>query len=1416
MAANLKIGIIADDGNAQKKFEGLSTSVDMTAKSVDQLRNMMAKLTVENLKLTNDIKSMQKGTQEYVQAVNELEHIQDVLARTTKQYDNAVQRLGLSYQTGTDSLKNYRQELKMLQSQYQKAMAQGQGTGFSSEDMQNLELLTSKIDTVTQKIKELEKAEKERAEIAAKNNSLAQFQNSIEQANIQGILQKEKALKELTAAIAKANLQQEQYNKNALANFQNSVEQADIQNILTKEKALKEFTLTLQKANLQQEQYDIKKSNEAAEAKRNSLLEVQNALEKAGIQNILTKEKALKDFTATLQKANLQQQQYNAQAVNNFSSGAMSTASGQTTEYLAQGLLGNTVNQLKSDYAAYYAQLLKVIALYGVESEEAQNLAQKLNTLDGQIKDLSTQTTATTKRIGNLIKNFVSAQMIVWAIRKAFTSITTTLKEASEAASEAEETYNLFITTFENASITAEQTASRLSNALGIANSTAQETLGTFGDLAAGYGATDKEALEFAETATEVAMDIVSYKNISGDLSTTMQSLSSGLAGNVENFRKLGYVMTQAEVKAKLQQKGLDKLTGSALQYAQIQARLEILQEKSVKAQGDMIKTLDSTENVTRRLNESWLEWKENLGSTVNVVLTPMKRWLNEILTISNKVTSAMKEINGGEFTVKVEQVATGEQLEKIVKNLFAKSNGSGSDFWRRVEEAVLGVSATDVSNVTGKEASDVALAVGTDIEKVIKIIDESSYFISEEEKKNARAIYQQEKADAEKRQKKEDAKNEAISAIQSAMSFIDNLNSINGVYGDDSSLSRRLANTQNGVVNITSLEGDTQTVVDNLLKNLSSASASSFVSALDIALGREDTESMLEAKLSSVEEVYEALWNEFYSSGEELTEWQKGALEETLELAKSLNGQIEDLNKEAERKKIADTGNEYLLSVLANNISSAMTATSSLLGDKDSYILQQTFQSFIDNINDVLENGLEETDTIGGFYKRTLKSLQQVLGNYNSPTASDFNSSDPYSFLADIQKATGENTLLDALEAQLSAAEEYYENVKTFYKADGVISEEEQTALNDILTMVTGIYEKKEEEANKEEPEPEAWEEYWQQIVDTVTEIYNFTKDSLRVLFEAPVMGAVKFVQGGVSGVKESKDNGEGILGNIWGFIKGSFSSVWDYIKQLFSDLLEPLVKFITESDAFQELMTVLSDSVLPAINAALEPFLPLLKMFAYFLQNVVLPILYELFPVIKAIAAVCGYVMAGIGAAITFVSDGIKWLVGNLVGWIEDMVNAIASLWGGGVDWGFDGWRNIDVWGNTTKVWKDMCGYVEEIKDCTMEIKDNTSEDEMDLTVLNKLFESGVIDWDEMNALRASFLGQTDPGKQTQLLASTAGDYATYLRSGGTSNISYGDVSIEINSESGDPEKIAKEVARVLEEWQRNGKKSFSVAIA
>ena len=1098
MAANLKIGIIADDSGAQKKFEGLSTSVDMTAKSVTALANQFANLNAQKVNILNK-------TDKYVEDIEKLSATTKNMHTVFNQLMNAIERQKISWGASKDSVSTLKKELSELEKVETLLVSKGVGSSFSG-DLAGLEPLVQKYNEYKKELKEVIK---------------------------------------------------------------------------------------------------LKEQEEIASAKA-------------------------------------------------LSPSSVSSSVSSSTSYKKAGLLGDSVSQMKQEYEAYSESLTKIINTLGDGSPEAKKMAEAMGELGKRIEKTGTQTTATSGRIKNLVKNFVSAQLIVWALRKAFTTITNTLKESAEAASKAEETYNLFITTFENVATTAESVATRLSSSMGMANSTAQKALGTFGDLATGYGATDKAALEFGETATKVALDIISYKNISGDLDTTFQSIASGLAGNVENFRKLGYVMTQAEVKTRLQKKGLDKLTGSALQYAQIQARLEILQEKSVKAQGDMIKTLDSTENVTRRLSEAWLEYKENLGQHVNKVFTPIKKWWLDILAATNKAIAAKEKFletgsNGDVFNAS----SNNDDYNAFIKALKSATRGvwsGGSE-----ETSITGLNSKDETEY--KKAMEnlktiVGIYGGT-AEQVKTWLSSNSKYSDDLINKIYNEIKtwkaEQDKVEKDKLEK-ETLKNERLNRISSILNLMDSLSnyaknipSIDAITYTQTAVQRganNISETKKGkVIAVTPVEEyldkATKNWIDTLLASFAETDAMEFVSALDVALGNSDIDKALEEKLAAAKSIYEELWNDIISGGEATAEQLETALK----------------NVSAIQKKIKSR---------------------------------------------------------------------------------------------------------------------------------------------------------------------ETWGKAWDEGMEELKEIFSFTVSSLRTTFEVPFMGVMRAFEGGIAKAGEAKANGGGFFKQTGAFLSGAGEGVWEYLKDIFNDLIEPIARFVTESEAFQELMTVLSESVMPAINAVLEPFLPILKMVGKLLQDVVLPILYELFPIIKAIAVVCGYVIAAVGTAISFISNGVKWVVGNVIGWIQDMVNTIRGWFGwGGVNWGFDGWRNIDVLGESKKVWDSMLENVEEIKSCSMEIEKNTSKD-MDLSILNDMASMGLLSSDEVASLRASYLGLSSPERQTQLIRTEAGNYATNLRSGSTQNVSYGDMSIVVNSESGDPEAIAKEVARILEEWKRSGKSNFQTAIA
>ncbi len=1454
MAANLKIGIIADDQGAQQKFEQLSTSIDYTSKTVIQLANQFAKLNEANVKLSFD---------KTAEGAKQLEAVQSSMTTTANQLMNAIERQKLSWGTNRDSVSALKKELSELEKVETLLIQKGVGSSMSKE-LEDLTLITNKYAEYKKELQDAIKLKEELAKEQARSlspssvySSAASSGSYITSGYLEGGAGKAKAEQD---ALAKA-LQQ----VTALLGAESQEAKALSAAMLDYSDRVIIATASERK---QAEQIDAntakyRKAMEEQQAKANSLAEFQNTLDKANIQNTLKKAEAMKNFTLALRDANLQQEQYNAQAKANVS-GSLSSSFSQQTDYQAQELLGNKLNTLKADYEAYYQQLLKVISVYGAESEAAYNVAEKLKGLDSEIKRIGSSTSGTATRIKNLVKNFVSAQMIVGAIRKAFNTLTNTLKESATAASEAEETYNLFITTFEDAATTAESTASRLANAMGMAKSTAQKALGTFGDLAAGYGATDKAALEFGETATEVALDIISYKNITGDLDTTFQSIASGLAGNVENFRKLGYVMTQAEVKTKLQQKGLDKLTGSSLQYAQIQARLEILQEKSTKAQGDMIKTLDSTENVTRRLSEAWLEYEENLGKSINTVMTPVKSWLTQILTVANKVTNAMGEINGGEFTVKTEAVASGDELTKLLENLFAKTNGAKSGFWANVEEAVLGTTNTNVRTVSGKNAADIAMATGVDIEKVIEAIDRSSYFISDAEKESARETYNAILAQAQAQKDAEDAKNKKLEEIQSALTFTDSLSSINGVWLNSNSLATRYDAVKNdGDENefVDTLEGDIQYAITAMISALASASSDKFVTDLDKALGNVDIEDQLEAKLSSATAVYEALWNEFYSSGEELTDWQKEALNSVLGIVSNVRQEIENLNAEAEKFSPTWQDSSYrTASDTSSSMSSYLSAFEAMaeLTGADTWEISNTVEGYLQEISSALNGEMTKED-----YDKFIDSLgdkMETVLSYSVGVNPSSLSSNPYDYLTPLDRATGKDTLLDALEAQLDAYEEYYTAALAYFKADGNITEEEQLALDQMLGSISDIQTKIDEQG----VEPTAK----QGLQGAVSTGFDSALESIQKgssllegfttgisSFSSALGGPLVMVMDLVSELDVVTQSlsiiNDTILPVMNAFLEplsNTLTIITEGIQNLLCDALEPYYKlFLSVMQPVNDLLTQAFEILGNFVNTVMQPVLsviesvipvivyavgllqsvlgvcePLLEVIGW-IYNIITPLiestLKPLLSVIKGIIEilVTGFmyvevffkkVIGSIGSAMFNVWNGIVKVLKsiNILGWkpFENMNYADTTT--------MDTWKSLDYQKEVQKKLDELNKTTEQVHDAELTVAKNT-EKTVDLSILNELLSKGIITGQEYEALANNKLGLPS-ASATETIKSEAGNYADYLRSGSKTSISYGDISIDINGTDKSPEEIAKAVARVLDEWQRNGRADWATA--
>ena len=139
--------------------------------------------------------------------------------------------------------------------------------------------------------------------------------------------------------------------------------------------------------------------------------------------------------------------------------------------------------------------------------------------------------------------------------------------------------------------------------AMGLAQSTALEMAGTYGDMATGMGLAGAEAANMSMNVTQLAADIASFKNKSiGNVNTALTGI---FTGETEGLKQLGIVMTQTNLEAFALQQGISKSISAMSQAEQVQLRYAYVMAQSSNAQGDFARTGDSLNNQTRKLTET-------------------------------------------------------------------------------------------------------------------------------------------------------------------------------------------------------------------------------------------------------------------------------------------------------------------------------------------------------------------------------------------------------------------------------------------------------------------------------------------------------------------------------------------------------------------------------------------------------------------------------------------------------------------------------------------------------------------------------------------------------------------------------------------------------------------------------------------
>jgi multisubunit Na+/H+ antiporter MnhG subunit len=306
------------------------------------------------------------------------------------------------------------------------------------------------------------------------------------------------------------------------------------------------------------------------------------------------------------------------------------------------------------------------------------------------LRGFSTEMQNSIRRIGALGKELQTAG------RGLSTFVTLPLVAAGAAAvkfaSDYEESVNKVNVAFGPASEGVKEFAKTSLESFGIAEGTALDLAATYGDMATALGLPVENAAAMSKSLVGLAGDLASFKNISIDIANT--ALTSIFTGETESLKKLGIVMTEANLQAFALSQGINKQVKDMSQAEKVGLRYNYVLSVTKNAQGDFARTGGGAANQMRIFQESLKQIAQQLGAVILPLFTKAITFVNGLIKgfsgLSDETKTTIVVVAGIAAAIGPLLTVMGSLLT-FVPNLITKFNA--------LKDAFIGLKAIIVAN---------------------------------------------------------------------------------------------------------------------------------------------------------------------------------------------------------------------------------------------------------------------------------------------------------------------------------------------------------------------------------------------------------------------------------------------------------------------------------------------------------------------------------------------------------------------------------------------------------------------------------------------------------------------------------------------------------------------------------------------
>lgn len=265
------------------------------------------------------------------------------------------------------------------------------------------------------------------------------------------------------------------------------------------------------------------------------------------------------------------------------------------------------LKELNAQLAPLAANIDKLATAYAKLPKSMQTAGLAARSVASSNKYLQTSNTAlvaSNNKVALSFDGIVTSMKGAIAKAAGLTAAFATLKRGFEATIGNVNTYienmNLFEASMGQYTQSATEYGQKIQDVLGIDFADWARNQGVFQTLITGMGDTADRAAVMSQQLTQLGYDIASFYNIS--VEDAMLKLQSGMAGELEPLRRLGWDLSNARMQLEATKLGIEGNVQEMTQAEKVGLRYHLIMTQVTQTHGDMARTIASPANQLRVL----------------------------------------------------------------------------------------------------------------------------------------------------------------------------------------------------------------------------------------------------------------------------------------------------------------------------------------------------------------------------------------------------------------------------------------------------------------------------------------------------------------------------------------------------------------------------------------------------------------------------------------------------------------------------------------------------------------------------------------------------------------------------------------------------------------------------------------------